>query len=213
MARLDIADILNWPFLLALGGAQFATFALALVVAAFLFQGRLGALLLHGLSAVSANTGYMGDSPAADRFQQAGRAGRRSWPRVVDPGSPDPRGGRELLRHFGGGPRTPLCAVRYRAVPGRAVDDDRGGEIGWLVPLKLLVQPALTYVLALEVLRMERLWAVSAAVLAALPAGALVFVLAQQYDSFTQRSASAILASTMLSMLTMSALFWLIGPL
>ena len=87
------------------------------------------------------------------------------------------------------------------------------GEIGWLVALKLLAQPALTYVLVFEVLEMERLWAVSAVVLAALPAGALVFVLAQQYGTYTQRSTSAILASTVLSVLTLSALFWLIGPL
>ena len=59
---------------------------------------------------------------------------------------------------------------------------------------------------------MDRLWAVSAVVLAALPAGALVFVLAQQYGTYTQRSTSAILASTVLSVLTLSVLFAVIGP-
>lgn len=48
--------------------------------------------------------------------------------------------------------------------------------------------------------------------LAALPAGALVFVLAQQYGTYTQRSTSAILASTVLSGLTLSVLFALIRP-
>jgi hypothetical protein len=86
------------------------------------------------------------------------------------------------------------------------------GEISWLVALKLLVQPALTYLLAFEVLEMERLWGVSAVVLAALPTGALVFVLAQQYGTYSQRSTSAILASTVLSVFTLSALFALIGP-
>jgi hypothetical protein len=85
------------------------------------------------------------------------------------------------------------------------------GEVGWLVAAKLLVQPALTYVLAFEVLEMDRLWAVSAVVLAALPTGALVFVLAQQYGTYTQRATSAILISTVLSLATLSALFALIG--
>jgi hypothetical protein len=72
MAHVDIGDILNWPFLLALGGARFATFALALVAAVFLFPGRLGVLSLHGLTAVFANTGYMGIPLLQTAFGDAG---------------------------------------------------------------------------------------------------------------------------------------------
>ena len=41
--------------------------------------------------------------------------------------------------------------------------------------------------------------------------GALVFVLAQQYGIYTQRATAAILASTILSVATLSALFAMLG--
>jgi predicted permease len=43
--------------------------------------------------------------------------------------------------------------------------------------------------------------------LAALPTGALVFVLAQQYGIYVQRATAAILVSTVLSVITLSVLF------
>jgi predicted permease len=85
------------------------------------------------------------------------------------------------------------------------------GEVGWLVLLKLVVQPAITWWLAVEVFDLPTEWATSAVILAALPTGALVFVLAQQYDIYVQRSTSVILISTVASVVTLSALFVLIG--
>ena len=58
---------------------------------------------------------------------------------------------------------------------------------------------------------MDRLWAASAVTLAALPTGSLVFVLAQQYGVYTQRATAAILVSTVLSVVTLFALFALLG--
>jgi predicted permease len=84
-------------------------------------------------------------------------------------------------------------------------------EVAWMVLLKLVVQPFVTWWLAYRVLDMGPVWAASAVILAALPTGALVFVLAQQYEIFVQRSTAAIMVSTVLSVLTLSALFVVLG--
>ena len=60
MAQAPIDAILNGPFLAAWFGGQLAVFALALLIATFVFPGRIGALSQHAVSAVFANTGYMG---------------------------------------------------------------------------------------------------------------------------------------------------------
>ena len=84
-------------------------------------------------------------------------------------------------------------------------------EVSWLVFLKLLVQPAITWVLAYHVFTMEPIWAAGALVQSALPTGALVFVLAQQYGIYLQRSTAVIMASTVVSLFTLSALFVYLG--
>jgi malonate transporter len=86
-----------------------------------------------------------------------------------------------------------------------------GGEIAWLMLLKLLVQPLITAGIGFGLLGMDRLWAAAAVALAALPTGALVFVLAQQYGIYVQRATAAILVSTVLSVITLSALFVILG--
>ena len=84
------------------------------------------------------------------------------------------------------------------------------GEVAWVVALKLVVQPLVTWGLAVPLLAMDRMWAASVVTLAALPTGTLVFVLAQQYGIYTQRATAAILVSTVLSVVTLSLLFaWL----
>ena len=77
-------------------------------------------------------------------------------------------------------------------------------EVFWLVILKLIVHPVLTYVLATRVFSMEPLWWQAAVLLAALPIGATVYVIAQQYDVFVQRASTTIVVSTALSIATIS---------
>src|SRR3546814_14109784 len=77
-------------------------------------------------------------------------------------------------------------------------------EVSWLVFLKLLVQPAITWLLAYHFFTMEPVWAAGALIQSALPTGALVFVWAQQYGIYLQRSTAAILASTVVYLLTLS---------
>lgn len=85
------------------------------------------------------------------------------------------------------------------------------GEVFWLVFLKLVAQPAITWWLAYDLLEMPEVWAASAVILSALPTGALVFVLAQQHDIYVQRATSAIVISTVVSVVTLSALFVMLG--
>ncbi|MEX2409246.1 MAG: AEC family transporter [Rhodovibrionaceae bacterium] len=85
------------------------------------------------------------------------------------------------------------------------------GEVGWVVALKLLVQPAITWWLAFGVLQMDTLWAQAAVIQAALPTGALTFVLAQRYGTYIQRATAVILISTVASVVTLSALFIYLG--
>ncbi len=79
-------------------------------------------------------------------------------------------------------------------------------EIGWLVFLKLLVNPLLTWLLARYVFELDPFWASSAVLIAAIPSGSLVFVIAQRYQVYVQRAAATVVVSTLLSMITLSAL-------
>ncbi len=99
---------------------------------------------------------------------------------------------------------TALFALGLSLV-GRKLQGD-AVEIGWLVFVKLVIHPALTFVLAAMVLGMANAWSQAAVVLAALPVGALVFVIAQQYEVYVQRASSAIVLSTALSVFTVSFL-------
>ena len=80
-----------------------------------------------------------------------------------------------------------------------------------VVAAKLLLQPALTALLAFPVFRLEPLWAQSAVLIAALPVGTGPFMLARLYDREADLASRAILVSTLLSLLTVSLLLRWIG--
>ncbi|MDE8344564.1 MAG: AEC family transporter [Acidocella sp.] len=80
------------------------------------------------------------------------------------------------------------------------------GVILRLVTLKLLVQPAITFVLAFRVFEMPVMWAHTALVLSALPIGTGPFMLAKLYDREAAVTSRAILVSTVISVVTVSAL-------
>lgn len=102
-----------------------------------------------------------------------------------------------------------LFALGLSLVGSRLLGD--AGEVTWLVILKLLVHPAITYVLAFHVFPMELLWAQAAVLLAALPVGALVFVVAQEYDVYVRRASSAVIGTTVLSIATLTLLLVAFG--
>jgi len=85
------------------------------------------------------------------------------------------------------------------------------GEVGWLFVLKLFVHPLLTWFLVARVFTLDPFWAQGAVILAAMPAGALVFVIAQHNDIFVQRASAAIVYTTAGSVFTLSVLMSLFG--
>ncbi len=78
-------------------------------------------------------------------------------------------------------------------------------EVGWLVYVKLIVQPLATWWLA-GVFELDAYWRSAAVILAALPSASLCFVLALQYRQFVERASATILISTILSPLVLGAL-------
>ena len=80
-------------------------------------------------------------------------------------------------------------------------------EISWLVFAKLILHPLITWWLAYRVFELEGILPAVAVVQAALPSGVPVFVLAQQYQTFVTRSSAAIVVSTAISVVTVSAWF------
>lgn len=86
-------------------------------------------------------------------------------------------------------------------------------EVGWISAMKLFAQPLVCWLLIATLFPMEPFWAASALILAALPTGALTFVVAQQYGVYVERTSAVILVSTVVSVVTLSALLAIYGPL
>lgn len=77
-------------------------------------------------------------------------------------------------------------------------------EIAWLVFVKLLLHPLITWWLAYEIFSLEGILPAIAVLQAALPCGVPVFVLSQHYKKFVVRSSGVIVVSTLLSLITLS---------
>lgn len=81
-----------------------------------------------------------------------------------------------------------------------------------MVVMKLLVHPAIMAVLAFYVFELSPLAAAVAILTAAIPSGVNVFIMARQYDIYLARSASGVLISTALSVVTLSILLAVLKP-
>jgi predicted permease len=84
------------------------------------------------------------------------------------------------------------------------------GEIAPITLLKLVVHPALCYVVLSLMGDYPPVWVYSAVLLASLPTATNVFVIAQQYGVWVQRASASILVTTCVSVLTVTALLYLI---
>jgi malonate transporter len=73
-------------------------------------------------------------------------------------------------------------------------------------------QPLITWGLAATIFPMDPFWTASAVILAALPTGALTFVVAQRYGVYVERTSAVILVSTVVSVLTLSLLLAVYAP-
>ena len=258
-ARAPIDEILHWPFIFTFVGGTALTLLLALAVnRLFLHHGDSAELSLFALTAVFANTAYMGIPLFATAFgaegtlpaiiatlaantiliggvigfletaQKTNASFLRTTvyvvrtllrnPLMIAPflGAmvslstlpiPKPIGNFLDLMAAAAGPAA-LFALGLSLFGRKLLGD--AAEVAWLTALKLIVHPMMTYLLATYVFKLEPVWAKSAVILAALPAGALVFVIAQQYDIYVKRASSAIVVTTALSVLTVSLLLiWL----
>lgn len=77
-------------------------------------------------------------------------------------------------------------------------------ELSYLVPIKLVVHPLLIYFLVSRIPGVDPLWVHSAVLLAALPSATNVFVIAQQYQVWEERASSAVVLSTLFSIVTVT---------
>ncbi|MDN2566343.1 AEC family transporter [Aquibium sp. A9E412] len=83
-------------------------------------------------------------------------------------------------------------------------------EIAVISALKLVVHPALCYVMLSLVGNFDPVWVYSAVLLAGLPTATNVFVIGQQYGVWVQRASASILVTTVLSVGTVTGLLYLI---
>lgn len=81
-----------------------------------------------------------------------------------------------------------------------------------MTALKLVAHPLLVWALARFVFHLPPTWTAVATITAALPVGVNVFVFAQRYETYVQRSASAVVISTALAIFSVSALLVMWAP-
>lgn len=83
-------------------------------------------------------------------------------------------------------------------------------EMGLIVFFKLVLQPLVCYVVLSWIGNFSEIWLYTAVLLAALPAATNVFVMAQQYGVWVQRASASVLLTTLLSVVTLTALIYAI---
>jgi predicted permease len=85
-------------------------------------------------------------------------------------------------------------------------------ELTLTLTLKVLAQPALAYVLGRWVVQLTAPQLFAVVLCSALPTAQNVFVFAREYGRPTTLPRNAVVASTVLSLLTLSLIAWLLGP-
>jgi malonate transporter and related proteins len=88
-----------------------------------------------------------------------------------------------------------------------------GPQLATLSVLKLLVQPAIVYVLAFHVFPMPPLWAAVAVLFAACPTGVNAYLLAQRYNTGVALSSSVVALTTAMAVVTTTWWVWLVSEL
>jgi predicted permease len=83
--------------------------------------------------------------------------------------------------------------------------------LGVVAALKLLVQPAIVYLLAFHVLPMPPVWAAVAVLFAACPCGVNAYLLATRYKAGVALTSSALAATTALAVGTTTFWVWLVS--
>lgn len=81
-------------------------------------------------------------------------------------------------------------------------------ELGYIVPVKLIIHPALMYFVITSIGDFDSVWVYVAVLMAALPTATNVFVIGQQYGVWVERASATILITTVLSVITVSGLLY-----
>lgn len=84
-----------------------------------------------------------------------------------------------------------------------------GNGIALLIALKMLLLPALVWLMVTFIVSLPPLWKHTAILLAAMPAGANAYLFAQRYESATAASSGAIAVGTGFALFTSAILLWL----
>ena len=79
-------------------------------------------------------------------------------------------------------------------------------EVSYMTFMKLALHPTALFLTTTVMFTVDPLWATAALLGAALPIAANVFIVARQYDVYVARTSSAILVSTAVSLISVSAL-------
>jgi len=86
-------------------------------------------------------------------------------------------------------------------------------EMAYIVPAKLILHPLVAYVFLTSFGTFDPIWIYSAVLLAALPTATNVFVIGQQYQVWQERASASILISTVLSVVTLTAVLYIVRQL
>jgi hypothetical protein len=109
-----------------------------------------------------------------------------------------------------GGAATPCALVATGMMVAETTERFRPLLVGRLVVLKLLVQPAVAWFVAYQLVDLPPVWAGTAVLMSALPTGASAFILAKLYGREVAATSGTVLVSTVGSFATLTVLLaWL----
>ena len=83
-------------------------------------------------------------------------------------------------------------------------------EAGFVVCIKLILQPIIILILVLNFGDFPDVWIYSAVLIAGLPTATNVYVIAQQYDVWVERASAMVLITTTTSIITLTGLLYII---
>jgi predicted permease len=83
-------------------------------------------------------------------------------------------------------------------------------ELGLIAALKLIVHPLICYVVLSAIGDFPDIWVYTAVMMAALPTATNVFVIGQQYGVWVERASASVLLTTVISVVTVTALLYAI---
>ncbi len=109
-----------------------------------------------------------------------------------------------------GGAATPCALVATGLMLGETTERFQPLLVARLVAIKLIVQPAIVWLIAFHVMTLPPAWGETAVLMSALPTGAGAFILSKLYGKEAASTSGAVLVSTILSFATLSVLLtWL----